>query len=402
MTSTTCPSCGTSIESGAVLCIECGFDSRTGQKHETKVALAAKDQGRRGGHDRFACERFDLCLLQGVSTKILVCDNNADVVAYIHARARPLWTCFTILVAVPLFFLVPAGLGFLFFVVAEWAEIPAPGMLLAIVLMTFAVAAGLLASLCTAGLMTPRRRLNVWEDQTRKQLLMRVRETWKFGVARVSVIGADGHLVGRIYQHRRRNRYVLVNHLEQPQAVLLSGKVKYASDWADHSPAFTLLLFLLLGLPGLLLAVLPRKERTFTESFLYRISSFLETPTTRIGRVTFNPAREDPYRVELSSDPDHAIDRKLVVGLMGLLEWWPRDTQMWLAELWEEVEEKGVDPEPHYQKIGKISNKQAVHRITVHTPGLGPAFVLGQLQKHNAIGVSPQSQFWLKRRDSRH
>lgn len=150
---------------------------------------------------------------------------------------------------------------------------------------------------------------------------MRIRETWKFSVARVSVIDADGHPVGRVYQHRRRNRYVLVNHLDQPQAVLLAGKIKFASEWADHSLAFTLLLFLLFGLPGLLLAVLPRKERTFTESFLYRISSFQEKPTERIGRITFNPAREDPYRVELPNDPDHAVDRKLVLGLMGLLEW---------------------------------------------------------------------------------
>ena len=40
-----------------------------------------------------------------------------------------------------------------------------------------------------------------------------------------------------------------------------------------------------------------------------------------------------------------------------------RDTLMWLAELWREVEEKGVDPEPHYQEIGGISSTEALHVI---------------------------------------
>ena len=321
MASATCPSCGKALNSAAVLCIECGFDLRTGQKLDTEVVSGAASHERLGDQERFACEKYNLCQLQGVSTKILVCDNNEEVVAYIHGRARPFWTCFTVLVAAPMFFLVPVGLGFLFFAVTEWAEIPAPGTLLAIILMTLAVAAGLLASLCTAGLMTPRRRLNVWEDESRQQLLMRIVETWKFGVARVSVIGADGQPVGRILHHRRRNRYVLVDRLDQPQAVLLSGKIEYTSEWAERSLMFTLLLFLFFGLPGILLAVLPRKERSYSEWFLYRISSLQEQPTEKIGRITFNPVREDPYRVELPCDPDHTMDRELVVALMGLLEW---------------------------------------------------------------------------------
>jgi hypothetical protein len=321
MASATCPSCGAALKPGAALCIECGFDLRTGRKLDTKVVSDAVRRERRGDGDRFASERFDLSMLRGVSTKILVYDDAGDVVAFIHARAHPFWTFFTVLVAAPLFFLVPGGLGFLFYAVAEWAEIPAPGTLLAVILMTLAFAVGILASLSTVRLMAPRRRFNVWEDESRKQLLMRIRETWKFGVARVSLIGADGRPVGRIYQHRRLNRYVLVNDWNQPQAVLLSGKIKYTNEWMDRSLAFTLLIFLLLGLPGLLLAVLPRKERTFTESLLYRISSSQEEPTERIGRITFNPAREDPYRVELPGDPDQTVDRKLLVGLLGLLEW---------------------------------------------------------------------------------
>ena len=321
MVSATCPSCGRDLESGAVLCVGCGFDLRTGNKLQTEVSLGRPVRKRLTDEKRFAGKRFDVCQLQGVSIKILVSNENGDTVAYLFSGARPLWTLFTVLVAVPLFFLVPVGLGFLFFAVIEWAKIPAPGTVLAVILLTLAFAVGILASLLTVGLMTPRRRLKVWENESRQKLLMRVKETWKFGVARVSVIDADDRLVGRIFQHRRRNRYVLANHLDQPQAVLLSGKITYSNEWADHSLLFTLLLFLLLGLPGLLLAFLPRKERDYTEAFLYRVSSFQEKPTERIGRITFNPAREDPYRIELPDDPDQSVDRKLAVALMGLMEW---------------------------------------------------------------------------------
>jgi hypothetical protein len=215
--------------------------------------------------DRFAGQRFDVCQLQGVSTKILVCDEDGDVVAYLQSPVYPLWSCFTVLIAVPLLFLVPAGLGFLFYAVAERAKIPAPGTVLTVILVTLAVGAGLLALSCTLSLMTPRRRVKVWEDQSRQQLLMRVVETWKFGEARISVIGADGQPVGRILHHRRGNRYVLVNDLEQPRAVLVSGKIEYANEWAGRSLPLT---FLLLGLPGLLGAFLSRRERSYTESFL--------------------------------------------------------------------------------------------------------------------------------------
>ncbi len=114
---------------------------------------------------------------------------------------------------------------------------------------------------------------------------------------------------------------MLVDDLDQPKAVLLSGKIEYTSEWADQSPMLTLLLFLLFGLPGILLAVLPRKERGYNEWFLYRISSLQEQPADKFGRVTFNPVREYPYRVEISGDPDHTVDRKLLLALMGLLEW---------------------------------------------------------------------------------
>lgn len=321
MTSATCPSCGKALMPGAVLCVQCGFDLRTGQKLTTEVISGAVGHTRPEGQQKFAREKYQICQMQGLSTKILVCDDNEEVVAYIHGRAHPLWTCFTVVVAVPLFFLVPVGLGFLFFVVAEQAEIPAPGMLLAIVLTTLAIAAGLLASLCMAGLMTPRRRLTVWEDESQRELLMRVVETWKFGVARVSVIGADGQPQGRILHHRRRNRYMLMDRFDQPQAVLLPEKIGYTSEWATQSLMSTLLLFLLFGLPGILLAVLPKKERSYSEWFLHRLSSLQEQPTEKIGRVTFNPVREYPYRVELTDDLDHIVDRQLIVGLMGLLEW---------------------------------------------------------------------------------
>jgi hypothetical protein len=169
--------------------------------------------------------------------------------------------------------------------------------------------------------MAPRRRLKVYEDESRQRLLVQVKETWKFGVARISVIDADGRLLGRIFQHRLRNRFVLANHLDQPQAVLLSGKITYSNEWAAHSLMFTLILFLLFGLPGILLAFLPLKERDYTESFLYRVSSFEEKPTKGIGRITFNPAREDPYRIEFPDEADQSVDRRLVVALMGLMEW---------------------------------------------------------------------------------
>lgn len=321
MASAICPSCGGALRSGAVLCVECGFDLRTGQKLQTRVRLRPVGRERPGEQERFTRDKYNLCQLQGASTKILVCDEDEEVVAYVHGRAHPLWTCFTVLVAAPLFFLVPFGLGFLFFVVAERAKIPAPGMLLAIILATLAFAAGLLASFCTAGLMTPRRRVTVWADESRRQLLMRVVETWRFGVARVSAIGSDGRTVGRILHHRRRGRYVLLDGWDEPQAVLLSGKIEYTSEWAEHSPMYMLLLSLSFLRPRFLLAVLPQRERSYSEWFLYRISSLEEQPTQKIGRVTFNPIREYPYRVELHGDPDRAVDRKLVVALMGLLEW---------------------------------------------------------------------------------
>ena len=40
-----------------------------------------------------------------------------------------------------------------------------------------------------------------------------------------------------------------------------------------------------------------------------------------------------------------------------------RDTLMSLAELWQEVEEKGVDPEPHFREIGEISSTEAIYMI---------------------------------------
>jgi len=38
----------------------------------------------------------------------------------------------------------------------------------------------------------------------------------------------------------------------------------------------------------------------------------------------------------------------------------PLDTRMWLAELWRQAEEQGVDPEPHYRQIGGISSTEAI------------------------------------------
>ena len=324
MTSANCPSCGGALRPGAVLCIECGLDLRTGDRLTTEVTSSTAGDDRPGAGDRgrFACDKLHLCQLEGISTKILVCDDDEEVLAYIHRRARPLWTCLTILVAAPLFFLVPFGLGALFVVIAERAKIPAPGILLSIVLITLAFAVGLVASLGTANLMTPRRRAKVWEDESRRRLLMRVVETWKFGVARISVIDGDGQTVGRILHHRRRHRYTLLDPSDRPQAVLLSGELKYAEEGAArHSSMITLLLVLLFGLPGLLSALLLRRERAYSEWFLYRSSSLEEEEAEKIGRVTFNPVREYPYRVELPGDPDRTVDRALVVALTALFEW---------------------------------------------------------------------------------
>jgi hypothetical protein len=40
-----------------------------------------------------------------------------------------------------------------------------------------------------------------------------------------------------------------------------------------------------------------------------------------------------------------------------------RDTLMWLADLWRDSEEQGMDPSPHFRAIGKISSTETVHMI---------------------------------------
>lgn len=324
MSSANCPSCGAILKPGAVLCVACGLDLRTGRRLTTEVisSTAATERSDVGDHERFACEKLQFCQLAGVFTRILVCDDDERVLAYIRHRSHPFWTCFTILIAASLFFLVPFGLGALFVVVAEQAKIPAPGILLSIILITLAFAIGLVVSFGTANLMTPRRRAKIWEDEPRRRLLMRVVETWKWGVAKISVIGGDGRPVGYILHHRRRYRYWLLNSSGQPLAVLVSGKLKYTAEWTEeHSPMMILLRLLLLGLPGLLLGLQPRTERARSEWFFHRSSSLLEKPGEKIGRVTFNPVRQYPYRAELPGDPDRSVDRALVVALVALFEW---------------------------------------------------------------------------------
>ena len=120
MTSATCPSCGKALKPGAVICVQCGFDLRTGQKLTTEVISGTVGRTRPEGQQKFACEKYHICQLQGLSTKILVCDDNEEVVAYIHGRAHPLWTCFSVVVAVPLFFLVPVESS------ALWPSQPVP------------------------------------------------------------------------------------------------------------------------------------------------------------------------------------------------------------------------------------------------------------------------------------
>jgi hypothetical protein len=54
-----------------------------------------------------------------------------------------------------------------------------------------------------------------------------------------------------------------------------------------------------------------------------------------------------------------------------------RDTLMWLADLWREVEEKGVHPDPHFREIGDISSTEAIHIVG----GPTAAMILQMLDK---------------------
>ena len=325
-----CPSCGKSLKPGAVLCIECGFDVRIGERLASQVgsapggSRAANVAGSDADREALVCDKFQLCQLQGLGTAILVCDEDEETVACIRQPARPFWTCFTVLVSAPLFFLVPLGLGFLFAVPAKKANWP-PGTPLLVVLLTLAVAAGLVATLGSIHLMAPRRRFRIWRDTSRRRLLLQVRETWKFGTANLSVIGADGRQVGRILHRRRRRQYLLLDRFDQPVAVLFAGKVQYTTEWGvDEGFIATCLLGILFGLvSGWYVVFVPGggRERAYSEWFLYRTSSLAEAPSEKIGRITCNPVREYPYQIDLSADPEQTVDRALVVALMALLPW---------------------------------------------------------------------------------
>jgi hypothetical protein len=415
MTTGNCPSCGKPLNTGAVLCVECGFDVRTGRTLTTQVAAEPPGQafasppeeigrwsgpwtrgllfvavvllggflGRVAGiacdpaasaawiglaagvavgmflgdrlasgfcarapgdevRQRLACGKFRLALTKGfVAKEVLVCDNSEDLLACIRAPGHLLWTCATFLLAASLVLVVPFGTGWLLNVLWERAGKPdlpdhgqglgaVLGFLLIALFVVVTLGAGILAARAAFNLMAPRRRLRIWEDDSRRRLMLRVVETWKFGTGRVSVKFADGQLAGRILHERRRRRYVLLDDCDEPLAALAAGKVQYTTEWdVPDSEEFLqgCLLGLLFGLLGLLagrlFGVVPRarRERSYSEWFLYRASSLTDDPTEKIGRVTFNPARNFPYHVELSGDPQRTVDRALVVALAGLLDW---------------------------------------------------------------------------------
>lgn len=55
-----------------------------------------------------------------------------------------------------------------------------------------------------------------------------------------------------------------------------------------------------------------------------------------------------------------------------------RDTLMWLADLWREMQAHGVDPAPHYQQIGEISSDEPLHMIG----GPTSLMILSMLDEH--------------------
>jgi hypothetical protein len=403
-----CPSCGTPLNAGAVVCVQCGLDLRTGRRLATQVAAEPPGQwiapppdetsrwrgpwtrglvfsafvllggflGQLAGgacspsayaawiglaagaavgmflgdrlasgicaeapgdevRETFACDKFRLAMTRGFAAKeVLVCDDDENLLACIRSPGHVLWTCVTFLLAASLVVVVPLGAGWLLSVLWERAGKPNPpdlgpalGWVLGFVLFALFIAitlgGGIAAATWVFGLLKPRRRLSIWDDDSRRRLLLRVVETWKFGTGRVSVRFADGELAGRILHERRRKRYVLLNRLDEPLAVLAAGKIQYTTEW--HAPdSEEFLQGCLIGLLfGRLLVVVPgaRRERSCSEWFLYRASSPTEEPSEKIGRVTFNPARNFPYHVELSGDRQGAVDRVLAVALAGLLDW---------------------------------------------------------------------------------